>query len=169
MANAARNYYLPDKPENSKAIARYRKKAKTILSYDSTFRRSLGEVCIGLANTAVKAVNQAGEMLPGKPLTLPVKQNYLPYDKGVSSITVTEGKTTVVFTNTMPCINAAGRALNGGVREQYMPGAKEGSPDRDYYGNGAAAIMSSDRLYNHSLAEVCGKLILAAKREAESK
>lgn len=31
-------------------IARYRKDAKAILSCDSTFRRSLGEVCIGLAN-----------------------------------------------------------------------------------------------------------------------
>lgn len=169
MAAAARNYYLPDKPENSKALARYRKNAKAILSYDSTFRRSLGEVCVGLANTAVKAVNREDEMLPGKPLTLPVKQNYEPYVEGVSSITVTEGETTVVYTNTMPCINAAGRALNSGVREQYMPGAKEGSPDREYYGNGAAAIMSSDRLFNHSLAEVCSKLIRAARREAESK
>jgi len=169
MSAAARNYYLPDRPENSKAIARYKKDAKTILSYDSTFRRSLGEVCIGLANTAVKALNQEDERLPGKPLTLPMKETYEPYNEGVSSITVTEGEMTVVDINTMPCINAAGRALNGGVREQYMPGAPEGSPEREYYGNGAAAIMSSDRLFNHSLSEVCAKLIRAAKREAEAK
>lgn len=168
MTAAARNYYLPDKPGNSKAIARYRKDARAILSYDTTFKRSLGEVCIGLANTAVKAVNQEDERLPGEPLTLPVKQNYEPYYQGVSSVTITEGETTVVYTNTMPCINAAGRALNAGVREQYMPGAKEGSPDREYYGNGAAAIMSSNGLFNHSLAEVCGKLVRAARREAES-
>ena len=169
MAAAARNYYLPDKPENSRAIARYKKDAKAIFSYDTTFKRSLGEVCVGLANTAVKAVNREDEKLPGKPLTLPVKRDYEPYDEGVSSITVTEGEMTVVDTNTMPCINAAGKALNSGVREQYMPGAPEGSPERDYYGNGAAAIMSSDRLFNHSLAEVCAKLIRVAKMEAEAK
>ncbi len=169
MSEASRNYYLPDKKENSKAIARYKKDAKKILYYDSTFRRSLGEICVGLANTAVKAVNQEGENLPGKPLTLPVKQQYPDYDEGVSSITVTEGVTTVVDTNTMPCINAAGRALNRGVREQYMPGAKEGSPEREYYGTGAAAIMSSDRLFNHSLSEVCAKLIRAARMEAAGK
>ncbi len=169
MAGAARNYYLPDKPENSRAIARYKKDARTILAYDSTFRRSLGEVCLGLANTAVKAVNQEEEKLPGRPLTLPMKQDYEPYDEGVSSITVTGSEPLMVFTNTMPCINAAGRALNGGVREQYLPGAKEGSPEREYYGSGAAAIMSSDRLFNHSLAEVCAKLVRVARREAEAK
>lgn len=169
MAEAARNYYLPDKPENSKAIARYNKDAKFLLSHDSTFRRSLAEVCGALANTAVKAVNQEDEMLPGKPLTLPVEQNYEPYDEGLSSVTVTEGDIAVVFTNTMPCINAAGRALNGGVRVQYMPGAPEGSPEREYYGAGAAAIMSSDRLYNHALSEVCAKLVRTAKRAVEDK
>ncbi|OIO03048.1 MAG: hypothetical protein AUJ51_04990 [Elusimicrobia bacterium CG1_02_56_21] len=169
MAEAARNYYLPDKTENSRAIASYNKEAKFLLSHDSTFRRSLAEICGGLANTAVKAVNQEDERLPGKPLTLPVEQNYEPYDEGLSSITVTEGEMTVVYTNTMPCINAAGRALNSGVRVQYMPGAQEGSPEREYYGSGAAAIMSSDRLYNHALSGVCAKLVRAARRAAEAK
>lgn len=169
MAEAARNYYLPDKPTNPKAIARYRKDAKTLISHDSAFRRSLAEVCTGLANTAVKAVNQENEKLPGKPLSSPMKQEYADYEEGVSSITVTEGEMTVVYTNTMPCINAAGMALSGGVRDQYMPGAPQGSPEREYYGSGAAAIMSSNRLFNHSLAEVCAKLIRAAKMEAEAK
>lgn len=169
MSAAARNYYLPDNPGNAKAIARYNKDAKTILSYDTTFKRSLGEVCAGLANTAVRAVNQADEGLPGKPLTLAMPQAYDPYDAGLSSITVTEGEPMVVFINTMPCINAAGRALNGGVREQYMPGAPEGAPDRDYYGRGAAAIMSSDRLFNHSLAEACAKWSDSPKGKLKSK
>lgn len=167
MTEAARNYYLPDEPENKKAIVRYRKNARNLLKYNSTFRRTLGDICVGLANTAVRAVNQERDSLPGKPLSLPVDRTYEPYDEGVSSITVTEGEVMVVFTNTMPCINAAGRALNGGVREQYMPGVPEGSPDRDQYGRGAAAIMSSNGLYNHALAEVCAKLVQAAKRVSE--
>lgn len=169
MTEAARNYYLPDKSANSRVIARYRKDARTIISHDSTFRRSLGMVCLGLANTAIKAVNQENENVPGRPLALPVKPLYDPYAEGVSSITVIEGEMTVVFTNTLPCINAAGRALNGGVREQYLPGAPQGSPERESYGNGAAAIMSSDRLFNHSLAEICAKLIRAAKMADEAR
>ncbi|MBI5744011.1 MAG: hypothetical protein HY952_05635 [Elusimicrobia bacterium] len=168
MADAARNYYLPDKTADRKAVSRYRKDARTLLSRDSTFRRSLGEVCVGLANTAVKAVNQEWERLPGKPLTLPVKQSYAPYDEGVSSITVTEGEPMVVYTNTMPCINAAGKELNGGVRMQYLPDAPEGSSELEYYGRGAAAIMSSDQLFSHALAEVCAKLVHLAKKEAGS-
>jgi hypothetical protein len=82
---------------------------------------------------------------------------------------VTEGEPMVVYTNTMPCINAAGRALNGGVREQYMPGAPEGSPERERYGSGAASIMSSNRLFNHALAEVCAKMVRAAKMASEGK
>lgn len=169
MAEAARNYYLPDKPENAKAISRYRKDARFIMNHNSAFRQSLGNICIALARISVEAVNHDYEQLPGKPLSLSPKQRYEPYDEGVSSITVTESDVTGMFTNTMPCINAAGEALFDGVRNQYMPKAQEDSSEQEHYKREASSVMSSNQLYNHVLAEVCEKLVQVAKLQAEGK
>lgn len=169
MTEASRNYYLPDKPENAKAISRYRKDARFLMKHNSAFRLALGDICVALARVGVEAVNHDYPRLPGKPLSLSPKQRYEPYDEGVSSITITEGDMTVIFTNTMPCINAAGGALFDGVRDQYMPKIREGSPEQEHYKREASSIMSSNQLYNHVLAEVCEELVQVAKRHAEGK
>lgn len=157
MADAARNYYLPDKPANSKAIARYAKDARELVFRDSDFKKELGRICIDLANAAVRSSGQDVAMLPGQPLTL--RQTYPDYNEGVSSITVTQGRVMVEYINTMPCINAAAKALHGGVRRQYLPESPENSPAKDAYGNEFAAIMSGNRLFNHTLSEVCAELV----------
>jgi len=169
MTEASRNYYLPDGQANAKAIAAYGKDARFILNHNSDFKRSLAKLSRVLAETAVEAVAQDQPRLPGKPLALSAKQRYEPYDEGLSSITVTDdGEMKTIETNTMPCINAAAKGLFGGVRRQYLSGFAENSPESVDYNSNASASMSSDRLYNHVLSEVCAKLVEAAKRQAES-
>lgn len=167
MAEAARNYYLPDKPENAKKIKAYRKDAKYYLSHNGPFRQAIGDISINLAKAGARAANREYETLPGTPLELPPQKP--DYEEGVSSITVTGGEPMMVYTNTMPCINAAGKALHGGVREQYLPGAAENSPGRRYYGREAAGLMSADRFFNHVLSEACAKLVQLAKMDSEEK
>lgn len=169
MIEASRNYYLPEKSADRKAVARYRKDARFILKHDSDFRRSLAGLSRVLAETAVEALDQEKNALPGKPLALSPAQSYEPYDEGLSSITVTDdGEMKTIFTNTMPCINAAGKGLFGGVRLQYLAGFQEGSQEDMYYRREASASMSSDRFYNHVLAEACARLVRAAQLQAES-
>lgn len=164
MADAARNYYLPDKPGSAGAIARYTKDARTLAFRDTTYKRELAQVSVDLARAAVDAASPETAMLPGRPLKLkPAKPDY---EEGVSSITVTEGKTTVVYTNTMPCINAAGTTLNRAVRGQFMGDTGADAAAKDAYGSRGAAILSGNRLFNHALAEVCAKMVRLAKMEA---
>lgn len=160
MADAARNYYLPDKPGNVKAIGRYTKEARELVFRNSDFKRELGRISVDLANAAVRASERDVAMLPGQPLTLP--QDYADYDEGVSSITVTQGKVMVEYVNTMPCINAAAKTLHGGVRRQYLPDSAENLPAKEAYGSEFAAIMSGNRLFNHTLSEVCADLVSLA-------
>lgn len=167
MADAARNYYLPDKPGSAGAVARYARDARTLAFRDSTYKRELAQVSADLARAAVDAASPETAMLPGRPLELkPAKPDY---EEGVSSITVTEGEIMTVYTNTMPCINAAGTTLNRAVREQYIEDAGENAAAKDAYGSQVAAIMSGNRLFNHALSEVCAKLVGLAKMEAGGK
>lgn len=169
MTEAARNYYLPDKPENAKAIARYRKDARFLLKHSGDFKRSVGGLTRVLAETAVDALDRGSNSLPGTPLVLSPKQRLKPCEEGLSSITVTtDGEMTTIFTNTMPCLNGAAKGLFGGVRRQYLSGFAESSPESAYYHTNASASMSSDRLYNHLLSETCAKLVELAKSQAES-
>ena len=166
MAAAARNYYLPDKPENTKAIARYAKDARKVMFSDTTFKREQAQVCVDLSNAANNAANPVN-MLPGRPLSLP--QDYPPLEEGVSSMTITmvDGEVTMVYTNTLPCINAAGTTLYGATLEQY-PQAAGNASAKAAYGRELSSILSANRLYNHALSEVCANLVRAAKRAAKA-
>ena len=166
MADAARNYYLPDSPASSKAISRYTKDSKKIVHYNTDFKRELAQVSIDLAKAAVDAMNPETAMLPGIPLEQPPAP--LSYVEGVSSITVmqVEGYTTI-YTNTMPCINATGKALERSVRVQYIPGSSKTSAAKSAYGRQVSAILTANRFFNHALAEVCAQLVRAAKAEAD--
>jgi hypothetical protein len=164
MGGAARAYYLPEKPENAKAIKRYNKFVKNIASGRTDFIRELAEVSGELAMAAAE-ISRSGQVSSGEPMeTAPAAPNY---EEGVSRVTVSEGKIKVVDTNTMPCINAAGKALVDNVRGQYFPDSSSQASKRKAFGRKFAEILSADRPYNRELSKVCSKLVHAAKREAE--
>ncbi|GEM_PF-6154045 len=167
MAAAARDYYLPDKPENSALIARHTKDARKIILSDTTFKRELAQVITELSGAAENAGAPGTPMLPGKPLVTTALLK--PVEQGVSSITVTyeAGEVTAVYTNTMPCINAAGTTLRGATLAQYPRTAADPAANA-IYGRELSSILSSNRLFNHALAEVCKTLVQAAKRAAEA-
>jgi len=166
MADAARGYYLPDRPENSKAIKRYSKDARKMVLMDTSFKRELAQMCTDLADAANNAARPDAAMLPGRPLTL--SQNLPPVEEGVSSITVTEADgMTTVFTNTMPCINAAAQTLHRTVRGQFIPESAGNTAAKEEYGRQFSSIMTANRLFNHLLAEVCSNLVKLAKGESE--
>lgn len=167
MAVAARNYYLPDKPENSKAIARYAKDSKKVIFSDTTFKRELAQICMDLSGAAGNAANATAQMLPGRPLRLPSETAAL--DEGVSSMTITYegGEVAMVYTNTLPCINATGATLHGATLEQYPRTAADAAA-RSAYGQELSSILTANRLFNHALSEVCARLVQTAKRTAEA-
>ena len=164
MGDAARNYYLPDKPENAKAIKRYTKDARKVVLLDTSFKRELAQVCVDVANDAANAGGDA-EKLPGRPLITPSVMPPVPL--GVSSKTVTtEGDMTVVFTNTMPCIDAAAGSMHDATLRQFPKTASDSVAKETYtrhYGN----ILTANRLYNHLLSQVCSQLVELAKRYSE--
>ena len=165
MADAARNYYLPDKPENSKPIARYRKDSRMMIFGNTTFKRELARICVDLAKAAIDAGSPDAVMLPGLPLER--RPAAADYDEGVSSITVTEGEVKIMDTNTMPCINSAVKALHDSVHGQFLPASPANTAAKDAYSRQFGSIMTANRLFNHELAEVCSKLVGIAKKEAE--
>jgi len=163
MGDAARDHYLPDGAENSKAIKRYTKDARKAALMDTSFKRELAQVCADLANAAAHAREEA--MLPGRRLALP--SGLKPVPLGVSSKTVTtDGGVTTVFTNTMPCIQAAATALYTATLKQF-PETASNSAAKEVYGNQFASIMTGNRLFNHVLADVCSKLVGFAERSSE--
>lgn len=164
MGDAARNYYLPDKPENAKAIKHYTKDARKAVLMSTSFKRELAQVCLDVANNAANSGSDA-EKLPGRPLVTPLGMPPVPL--GVSSKTVTtEGDTTVVFTNTMPCIDAAAGSMHDATLRQFPETASDSVAKETYtrqYGN----ILTANRLYNHLLSEICAQLVGLAKRYSE--
>lgn len=164
MGDAARNYYLPDKPENAKAIKSYTKDARKAVLMDTSFKRELAQVCIDVANDAANAGSDAVK-LPGRPLLLP--SGMPPVPLGVSSKTVTtDGDMTVVFTNTMPCIDAAAGSMHDATLRQFPKTASD-TVAKKTYTRQFGSILTANRLYNHLLAEVCDQLVGLAKRYSE--
>ncbi len=164
MSDKARNYYLPDDPGNTKAIKRYGKDARKAVMMSTAFKRELAQVCVDVANNAASAGGDA-EKLPGQPLETPM--GLPPVPLGVSSKTVTtEGGVTVVYTNTMPCIDAAARSMHSATLSQFPNTAADSAAKKVYtrrFGN----ILTANRLYNHLLAEVCSQLVELAKKYSE--
>lgn len=164
MGDAARNYYLPDKPENAKAIKRYTKDARKAILMDTSFKRELAQVSLDVANDAANA-GQDTERLPGRPLVLPSGMSPVPL--GVSSKTVTtDGGMMVVFTNTMPCIDAAAGSMHDATLRQFPKTASD-SVAKETYTRQFGSILTANRLYNHLLSEVCSQLVGLAKRYSE--
>jgi len=161
MGDAARDYYLPDKPENSKAIKRYTKDARAIIMMDTSFKREFGQVCVDVANAAANAGRDT-EMLPGRPLVLPL--GLAPVEIGVSSITASmDGDMKMIYTNTMPCIQASATTLHRATLRQFPDTAS--NPDaKEAYGRKFGSILTANRLYNHVLSEVCAKLVGYAEK-----
>jgi hypothetical protein len=164
MGDAARNYYLPDTPENVKTIKRFTKDARKAVLMDTSFKRELAQVCLDVANDAANT-GQDTEKLPGRPLVLP--SGLSPVPLGVSSITVSmDGDMKVIFTNTMPCIDAAAGSMHDATLRQFLKTASDSVAKETYmrqYGN----ILTANRLYNHLLSEVCSQLVGLAKRYSE--
>lgn len=164
MGDAARNYYLPDKPKNAKAIKHYAKDARKIVLMNTSFKRELAQVCMDVANNAANSGSDA-EKLPGRPLVLHTGMS--PEPLGVSSETVsTDGDGMVVFTNTMPCVNAAASSMHGATLRQFPKTASD-SAAKETYTHQFGSILTANSLYNHLQAEVCSQLVELAKRQAE--
>ena len=164
MGDAARNYYLPDKPENAGAIKRYTKDARKMVLFDTAFKRELGGVCAAVANAAAIADSDA-QKLPGRPLVLPLGSSPVPL--GISSETVSmNGDMRVVFTNTMPCVDAAAGSLHGATLRQFPKTASDGVAAGTYTRQFGSSL-TANRLYNHLLAKVCSQLVGLAKSYAE--
>jgi len=164
MGHAARNYYLPDKPENAGAIKRYTKDARKAVLFDTAFKRELAGVCVTVANAAAIAGSD-DQKLPGRPLVLPLGSSPAPL--GVSSETVSmNGDIKVVFTNTMPCIDAAAGSLHGATLRQF-PGTASDDVAAGTYTRQFGSILTANRPYNHLLSKVCSQLVGLAKRYAE--
>ena len=163
MGDAARDYYLPDKPENAKAIKRYTKDARKAVLMSTAFKRELAQVCVEQANNAANAGSAA--QLPGRPLITPLGMPPVPI--GVSSKTVSmDGDTMVVYTNTMPCIDAAAGSMHDATLRQFPKTASDPAAKETYtrqYGN----ILTANRLFNHLMSEVCSQLVGLAKRYSE--
>ncbi|MHB0997155.1 MAG: hypothetical protein ACYC2I_12370 [Elusimicrobiales bacterium] len=163
MGDAARDYYLPDKPGNAKRIKRYTKESGKLILMNTSFKRELARVCVDVAKVAAKA-GRDEEKLPGHPLKL--LSGLSPVPVGVSSKTVSmAGETKIIFTNTMPCVNAAARALHSATLEQFPKTAADPAAKESYthqFGN----VLTGNRLYNHDLAEVCAKLVDFAERSS---
>ncbi len=163
MGEAARDYYLPDKPENSKAIKRYTKEARKGALMDTSFKRELAQISVDVANAAANA--REVSMLPGRPLVLP--SGLKPVPLGVSSKTITtDGDMTTVFTNTMPCIQAAATALHSATLKQF-PETASNQAAKEAYMSQFGSLMTANRFFNHVLAEVCSKLVGFAERSSE--
>lgn len=166
MGEAARDYYLPDKPENAKAIKRYTKDARKAVLMSTAFKRELAQVCMEQANNAAKAGSD-GQKLPGRPLLTP--SGMPPVPLGVSSKTYStdgDGNTLAVFTNTMPCIDAAAGSMHNATLRQFSKTASDPAAKDNYtrqYGN----ILTANRLFNHLMSEVCSQLVGLAKRYSE--
>ncbi len=164
MGDAARDYYLPDKPENAKAIKSYTKDARKAVLMDTSFKLELARVSMDVANDAANAGSDAVK-LPGRPLVLPSGMSPVPL--GVSSITVSsEGGMKVIFTNTMPCIDAAAGSMHRATLRQFPKTASD-SVAKETYTRQFGNILTANRLYNHLLSEVCSRLVDLSKRYSE--
>lgn len=164
MAAAARNYYLPDKPENARPISRHTKDSLKIAFADTAFKQELARICVDLA-AAARAAGKDEQMLPGRPLELP--RSYPEVPIGVSSITVSEEKgMTVVFTNTMPCVSTGAKALHAAMLKEFPRTAAEDSAKKRYTRE-FGVILTNNRLFNHLHAEVCSKMVRAARMAAQ--
>ncbi|MDE2292203.1 MAG: hypothetical protein KGL53_08980 [Elusimicrobia bacterium] len=165
MADAARDYYLPEGKAPKKAVARYQKDARRLVSYDSTFRRELARVVTEVAGTA-DAADSPEQMYSALPAA-EERPNYVEGVSSISWITVEgpDGPQRADYTNTMPCINAAAKAMFDSTLAQFPEVAKDPKA-KAAYGRGFGQDLTGERLYNHVLAEVCMKLVKAARDEA---
>jgi len=164
MGDAARNYYLPDKPENARAIKRYAKDARKAVLMNTSFKRELAQVCLDAAKGAANA-GRDKEMLPGRPLVLP--SGLSPVPLGVSSKTVSmDGDQMTVFTNTMPCIDAAAGSMHDATLRQF-PETASAPAAKETYTREFGSILTANRLYNHLLSEVCAQLVGLAKKRGD--
>ena len=166
MSDAARNYYLPDKPGNAKRIKKYTEDSRKLVLMSTSFKRELGQVCIDVAKAASRA-GRNEEKFPGQPLIL--TSGLTPVPEGVSSKTVSmDGEVMTVFTNTLPCINAAGGAINSATLGQFPRTAREPAAKKEY-GQQLGAVLTANRLFNHTLANVCSQLVTLADRYSTGK
>ena len=69
--------------------------------------------------------------------------------------------------NTMPCVNAVAKAAVMSARSHYLPETKENAAAIVAYRKKADAILTANRAYNHELANVCSKLVIAAEQASQ--
>ena len=166
MGEAARNYYLPDKPENARVIKRYTKDSRKAVLMNTSFKRELAQVCLDVAKDAANA-GRDKDMLPGRPLILP--SGLSPVPLGVSSKTVSmDGDQMSVFTNSMPCIDAAVGAMHDATLRQF-PETASSPLAKETYTREFGKILTVNRLFNHLMGEVCAQLVGLAKKYSEQK
>jgi hypothetical protein len=77
-----------------------------------------------------------------------------------------DGDMKVVFTNTMPCIQAAATALHTATLGQF-PETASNPAAKETYMSQFGSIMTANRLFNHVLADVCSSLVGVAERASE--
>jgi hypothetical protein len=169
MADAARDYYLPDGRADKKAVASYARDARWLASHDSTFRRELARVIVAVAADADASDSPERKYLPA-PVPL---DSRTPVEVGVSSITESTvrfadgGEEKAYDTNTMPCIDAAAKAMHDSTLAQFPEVGKDAKASAAYM-RAFDETLTTERLYNHALAEVCEKMVRAARDEARS-